>query len=423
VTLALLVALRRRGLRIAAAKAGPDYIDPAFHARALGRESVNLDSWAMAPALLDHLVAEAGGDADLIVVEAAMGLFDGVGAASGRTGSAADLAARYGWPVLLVLDVSGQSQSAAAVAQGFANFRPGVQVAGVVLNRVASPRHLQGVAASLEAAGVRRLGAVFRDDGLLMPERHLGLVQACEDGGLDARLERLGDMAQASLDLHAIVGSARAGRSEPAPLLPPPLLPPPGQRIALARDAAFSFVYPHMVAGWRRAGAEITPFSPLANESPPDGCDSCWLPGGYPELHAPQLSGSGRFLAGLRRFAEAGRPVHGECGGYMVLGRTLQTADGRTWPMADLLSHRTSFAKRRLSLGYRAATLLADGALGRRGERLRGHEFHHSTLAEGGGDAPLLEVRDAGGAPLGALGQRRGAVSGAYLHLISREDP
>lgn len=416
VTLAIQRALARRGLRVAGAKCGPDYIDPAFHRAATGRDSLNLDSFAMAPALVGTLAARAGAGADLVVAEGSMGLFDGVRGEAGRTGASAEVALAMGWPVLLVLDVSGHAQSAAAVALGCARYEPGLTVAGVILNRVASERHGRLVADGLARIGLRGLGAIPRDPELALPERHLGLVQAEETAGLAARLEALADLAERCLDLDAIAALAAGGRPGAGDAILPP---PPGQRIAVARDAAFSFLYPHLALGWREVGAELSFFSPLADEAPPPDCDALWLPGGYPELHAGRLAGAGRFLAGLRAFAET-RPVHGECGGYMVLGRALVDAEGVAHPMAGLLPVETSFARRRLHLGYRVARLLADGPLGRAGSRLVGHEFHYAS----GGEAPapgeaLAAVADAEGRDLGLAGHRAGRVTGSFFHLIA----
>src|SRR5712671_119929 len=277
VTLGLLAALKRRGIAVRAAKAGPDYIDPAFHAAATAAASVNLDSWAMPPWLLDALTGEAARTAELLIIEGVMGLFDGVAGPQGRTGSTADLATRLRLPVLLVLDVSGQSQTAAAVVRGLAGHDPGVRVAGVVLNRVGSERHRVLVEDAIAALGVPVLGAVPRDEALALPERHLGLVQAREHGDLTARLDRLADTAQRHLDLDRIV--AMAAPLTVAAASHRPALPPPGQRIAVAADPAFTFAYPHLLDGWRRDGAEIIAFSPLADEPPPLDCDACWLPG------------------------------------------------------------------------------------------------------------------------------------------------
>jgi cobyrinic acid a,c-diamide synthase len=423
VTLGLLAALRRRGIHVRAAKSGPDYIDPAFHAAATGAASLNLDSWAMRPALLDALAAEAARDADVLVIEGAMGLFDGVPGEAGRSGAAADLAARFGVPVLLVLDVSGQAQSAAAVAAGFAQFDPAVRIAGVVLNQVGSERHRALVADAIGRLGAPLLGAIPRDERLMLPERHLGLVQAREHADLGARLARLADVIEKHCDVDAIVDAAKTWMAGTRPAMTggdDMALPPPGQRIALACDAAFSFVYPHLIAGWRRAGAEVATFSPLADEAPPDDCDVCWLPGGYPELHAGVLAAAQRFCAGLARFATT-RRVHGECGGYMVLGAGLVDADRGRHAMTGLLGHATSFAQRKLHLGYRAARLLAPCPIGAADARLRGHEFHHASLIERGNDAPLAEISDAQGKPVAEAGSRRGNVSGTFFHVIAQE--
>ena len=417
VTLGLLAALKRRGMAVRAAKAGPDYIDPAFHAAATGAASANLDSWAMPAALLDAIVGEIAQTAELVIVEGVMGLFDGVPGLPGRTGTTADLAARLRLPVLLVLDVSGQSQTAAAVVHGLASYDSHVRIAGVVLNRVGSARHRVLVEDAIKVLGVPVLGAVPRDATLTVPERHLGLVQAGEHTDLAARLDRLADMAQRHLDLDRIMASAT-----PLKVSTPgnsPALAPPGQRIALAADAAFTFVYPHLVDGWRRAGAEIVAFSPLADEPPPEGCDACWLPGGYPELHAGVLANARSFHAGIRRFA-ATQPVHGECGGYMVLGEGLEDAQGGRHVMTGLLGHATSFAKRKLHLGYREARLLADCPLGPGGSTIRGHEFHYATLISTGVDERFLDLTDAQGQPVGDAGGRRGHVTGTFFHAIAR---
>lgn len=421
VTLALIAALRRRGVSLRTAKSGPDYIDPAFHAAASGHPGTNLDTWAMPPGLLQHLARGPGGGPDLLLVESAMGLFDGIPAPPGRSGAAADLAETLGLPVVLVLDVSGQSQTAAAVAHGMNTFRPSVSIAGVILNRVGSPRHRAGIEAALALLHIPVLGAIPRDPALTLPERHLGLVQAQEHPALQAHLDVLADMAERCLDLDAILSVARAldlsqaaGASFPAASLCPP-----GQRIALAQDAAFSFIYPHLVTAWRGAGAEILPFSPLANQPPPLEADCCWLPGGYPELHAGSLAAASGFLAGLRSFAQT-RPIHGECGGYMVLGTVLEDAAGISHRMAALLDHRTSFARRRMTLGYRRAIVQADGILGRCGTTLRGHEFHYSTCVPGV-DEPLASLQDGAGIVLPSAGSRRDMVTGSFFHVIAAE--
>jgi len=452
VALGLMRALGRRGLRVVGRKNGPDYIDPAFHAAVTGRPSYNLDSWCMPAGLLRTLAAPDADTTDLIICEGSMGLFDGVPAAPGASGSSADLAALTGWPVLMVHDCSGQSQSAAALLAGCADYDPRIRIAGVILNRVASERHRRLVADAVRGKGLAVLGAIPRSDRLVLPERHLGLVQAGETADLDARIDAAADIVAQYVDLDALLAmtgcvllpsrgegarSAEEGegstvrddlsscgpsghllpRREKAVSYDAPLRPL-GQHIAVARDDAFSFLYPHVLEGWRRAGAEVSFFSPLADEAPDPGCDACWLPGGYPELYAGRLAAASRFLEGLRGIARD-RPVHGECGGYMVLGRSLVDAAGTVHAMAGLLGVETSFARRRLNLGYREALLLADTGLGPAGTRLRGHEFHYATVLSQGGDQALAEVEDAYGAVAPQAGSRRGTVTGSFFHALS----
>ena len=417
-TLGLLRALGRSGRSVVGVKSGPDYIDPAFHAAASGAPSVNLDSWAMPRELVETLAGEAARGRELLLCEASMGLFDGVPGETGRTGASADVAAALDLPVLLMIDVSGQAQSAAAVVKGCVSYDPRIDVLGVVLNRVGSARHRRLAGEAIEALGVEVVGSIPRLDALALPERHLGLVQAGEFEALDQRLDEIADAVAAHVDLSAIEALARPLKLMPS-AIPPAVLAPPGQRIALARDAAFSFLYPHLLSGWRAAGAELRFFSPLADEPPPEDCDACWLPGGYPELHAGQLAGAARFRQGLRRFARA-RPVHGECGGYMALGAALTDASGARHEMAGLLGVETSFAKRRMTLGYREATLDADSALGPAGARFRGHEFHYATIVSLGDDPPLAFVRDPYGSAPERSGSRRGGVTGSFFHAIAR---
>lgn len=412
--LGLLAAFRARGTVVQPFKSGPDYIDPAFHRAASGRASVNLESWAMSAERIAGLIA-VGEGADLIVAEGSMGLFDGV-ALPGETGTgaSADIAALTGWPVVLVLDVSGQAQSAAAVALGFRAMRPDVTIAGVVLNRVASPRHEALVRVGMEEIGLPVFGALPRQTAIEMPERHLGLVQAEETPELDRIIAEAGRFIAANLDLEALLAAARPTRM---PVSAPLAVRPPGQRIALARDAAFSFVYPHLLDGWRRAGAEILPFSPLADQAPDRRADCCWLPGGYPELHGGTLSAAQTFRAGITRFAET-RPVHGECGGYMAMGTAIIDKAGKAHEMAGLLGLVTSYEKRRMHLGYRLATLDAPIPGHLPGARLRGHEFHYSTILEQP-DMGLARVVDANGDPVTETGSRRGHATGTFFHLIA----
>ena len=412
VMLGLLRCLAEDGVVVQPYKCGPDYIDPAFHLAACGRESFNLESWAMPAGLLATQLARGG---EMALAEGSMGLFDGVAypGASGN-GASADISALTGWPVVVVLDVSGQSHTAAALALGMARFRDDVPVTGVILNRVASPRHERLCRLGMESIGMRVLGALPRRGDLTIAERHLGLVQAVEHPDLEQAVSRYAAFMREHVDLAAIrAATSSHGHFDGAPAP----LRPPGQRIALARDAAFSFTYSHHLDGWRAAGAEILPFSPLADEAPNPSADVCWLPGGYPELHAGRISAAQTFLQGLRHFAET-RPVHGEGGGYMTLGQALIDREGNRHEMAGLLGLVTSHEKRKMQLGYRLARLKAPIPGLPAGTRLRGHEFHYAAPLEQP-DAPLAEVRDAEGAEVALTGSCRGQVSGTFFYMIA----
>ena len=427
VTLGLIRHLAGSGLDVASAKAGPDYIDPAFHAAAGGRQCLNMDPWAMRA---DTLAATAAAlSADTVICEGVMGLFDGAFVKADETekdGSTADLSRRTGWPVVLVIDARAQAASAAAVLKGFAEYRGDVSVAGVVFNRVGGGRHedilRRACAGSVPAIPV--LGCLPRAAGLDLPERHLGLVQAVEHPDLETFLETAAGLVADHLDVDGLLELARPLKLEGGANTSPPL-PPLGGRIAVAGDEAFAFSYASVIDGWRDEGSEIVPFSPLADEAPDADADAVYLPGGYPELHAGRLASAENFLHGLRARAEGGAAVYGECGGYMVLGRGLTDADGARHAMAGLLGLETSFAERRLHLGYRRVAGLADSPLGKGGDAFRGHEFHYSaTLAEGG-DAgpgqPLFQAADAEGNDLGPVGLAAGRVAGSFIHLIDRE--
>jgi cobyrinic acid a,c-diamide synthase len=416
----LLRALRRAGHRVASAKSGPDYIDPAFHAAATGAPCLNLDAWAMRPELVSALAWQLGRAGDLVLCEGAMGLFDGVGGT--ERGSTADLAEALGWPVVLAVDAAGQGASVAALIEGFARHRAGLPIAGVIFNRVGSDRHATTLREATRTAlpDLPVLGMVPRDAVLTLPERHLGLVQAQEHDDLDVFLESAARLVGGTCDLAAIAALARPAQIAETNSTAAPLAPL-GQRIAVAQDVAFAFVYRAVLEGWRDAGAELSFFSPLADEAPERDADAVYLPGGYPELHAGRLAANSGFLDGLRAAAVRGAAVYGECGGFMVLGRELVDAAGERHRMAGLLPATTSFAKPTLHLGYRELRLTQATPLGAPGAAFRGHEFHYASLVESDG-TPLFDVADAAGAPLGPMGSVRGSVLGSFLHLIDRAE-
>ena len=416
-TLALLALLKRRGIVVASCKVGPDYIDPQFHARATGRPCFNLDGWAMRPATLAHLVQHATRTAELLVIEGVMGLFDGAPSdAALAPGSTAEIAALTGLPVVLVLRAKGIGATAAALLQGLRQYHPAVRVAGVIFNEVGGERHRAMLAQAAARAGLPVLGYLPAVDDIALPSRHLGLVQAREHDRFDRYLERLSGHFAPHLDLSALGGLATAPTiAEGKPL---PSIPPLGQRIAVADDVAFGFSYAATLLGWRAAGAEIVTFSPLADEAPDAAADAVFLPGGYPELHAGQLAGNRNFMDGLRNAAHKGTAIYGECGGYMTLGEALIDADRARHEMAGLLPVVTSFAERKLHLGYRRSTLLANGPLGAAGRAFRGHEFHYATVVSEGAGESLFAVQDAACRNLGSQGRRQGSVFGSFLHLI-----
>jgi cobyrinic acid a,c-diamide synthase len=412
-TLSVIGALRADGRKVASAKVGPDYIDPRFHAAATDRPCVNLDCWAMRPALIRALAGRAAVNVDLLVIEGVMGLFDG---AEDGTGSTADLAALLGLPVVLVVDARRQAQSAAALVKGFAEFRADCRVAGIILNRVASPRHRVLLETALAPLGIPVLGTLFENPEMAMPSRHLGLVQAEEHEDLRAFLNRAAGCAADGIDLARLAALAAPLPPAERPVTP---LAPLGQRVAMASDRAFGFAYPHLTDGWAVAGAELKPFSPLADEAPAADADAVFLPGGYPELHAGRIAANASFLDGLRNAAERGALVYGECGGFMVLGEGLIDAQGTRHAMAGLLPIETSFADRKLHLGYRR--LEHDGALPWP-KRLTGHEFHYSTVARQGAAEALFAASDSAGRQIGPVGLKRGRIMGSYAHVIDAEE-
>ena len=409
ITLGLLAALRRRGIAVAGAKTGPDYLDPRFHERATGKPCLNLDPWAMRRALVSALAARR--DADLVLIEGVMGLFDGPIAGGGST---ADLAARLGLPVVLVVDAGKQGQSIAALVEGFARHRSDVMVGGVVVNRLASDRHRTLVASALGASGIPLLGAVMSNARLELPSRHLGLVQADEIAEIDVMVEQAAAAMANSVDLDALLALARPVTAAPA--VDP--LPPLGQRIAIADDIAFGFAYRHLLDGWSRRGATLMPFSPLNDEAPAFDADAVFLPGGYPELHAARIAANNGFKHGLARAARRGVLIYGECGGYMVLGDSLTDRQGNRHSMAGLLPHATSFAAPRLHLGYRRLT--HDSPLPWPAA-LRGHEFHYASLMAEHDGASLFAATDSEGCELSPMGTRIGQVMGSFAHVVDGE--
>ncbi len=417
VTLGLLAALTRRGLAVAPAKSGPDYIDTAILTRTAGLDALNLDAWAMRPARLRQLAAEHAADADLLLVEGAMGLFDG---SADNRGSTADLAAMLGLPVILVLDAERQSQSIAALAYGFATWRPDVTVAGLIVNRAASTRHETMLRSALAALPLPLLGILPRRDTLVLPDRHLGLVLPDEIARFGEVVGAAAEAVEDYVDLNLLLSLS----TPLAPAATSPIveeegtagehLPPLGQHVAIARDAAFAFLYPHWLRDWHAAGTTLSFFSPLANEAPDPAADAVFLPGGYPELHGGVLAAAPRFHAGLHAARDRGALIYGECGGFMVLGQSITDKAGATHAMSGLLPHETRIDRPRRVLGYRRlshASPLPFPA------HLTGHEFHYSSARRTHG-TPLFQATDALAEAQPPMGIVEGRVMGSYAHVI-----
>ena len=413
-TLALLRVLNDSGIKVQPFKNGPDYIDPMFHKIAANRNSYNLDTWGMDANQLNQIISISKG-ADLIVSEGSMGLFDGV-LIKGRTGNGAtsDLSEKFGWPIILVINVSGQAQSAAASALGFMKYNKNLNFAGVILNFVSSKRHENLISDGMRKVGINILGSIPRQKELVLPERHLGLVQANEIHDIETKIQNYSHLIKDNIDLQKIVECAGFKNFRK---LKPKDNNPPAQRIAIAKDKAFSFIYPHLIDNWKKAGAEITSFSPLNNEMPDKNSELIWLPGGYPELYAKELSNADKTIKSIHNYSKT-KKIHGECGGYMVLGKYLIDKDGEKFKMFDLLGLVTSFKKRKLNLGYRMAKLRKENIHHSKNKIIYGHEFHYTSIIDQP-DQPLYEVYDATQNIVKETGSIKENVSGTFFHYIA----
>lgn len=414
----LMAAFSERGLAVSPHKAGPDYIDPGYHALATGRPGRNLDAFMCGPELVAPLFAHGAAGCDLAVVEGVMGLYDGA-AGRGELASTAQVAKLLRAPVVLVVDASSQSRSVAALVHGFASFDPQVRLGGVILNKVGSDRHEVMLREALEEAGMPVLGVLRRAPQVATPSRHLGLVPVAErHTDALASVSALASQVRAGCDLEALMALARTAPPldceawSPAAALtrgggltsaspaseaqgseggapgdgaaPADLGGAPGRRpvVAVAGGPAFTFSYAEHAELLTAAGAEVVTFDPLRDEALPPGTAGLVIGGGFPEMYAPELSANEPLRAAVAAFAAAGGPVAAECAGLLYLGRSL---DGK--PMCGVLDADARMSER-LTLGYREAVAVSDSALARAGTRLRGHEFHRTVIEPGSGAAP-----------------------------------
>lgn len=421
ITAGLLAALRKRGLRVQSFKIGPDYIDPGFHSIASGRESYNLDTWLVPPENLVHDFSELSGDADISVIEGVMGLFDG-----GKNGisSTADIAKRLDAPVILVIDCKAAAQSVAALVLGFTMYDPDVHIAGVILNRLGSARHMEIVKDAVETkVHVPVLGAFLRRNDIKLPERHLGLVPADEsDGSVETWCETVGTWTEESTSLDRIIGIAGKAPSlsyekEEVKVTSERL------RIAIAEDEAFSFFYPLDKRAFGDAGVELVPFSPLHDREIPKALGLI-LSGGFPEMFLNELSSNRSMMESIRRFAEKGFPVYAECGGLMVLTKSITGFDGETYPMADLVPAVIHMNNKLQRVGYMTAGVQRDSIIAQRGDVLHGHEFHFSSMGNTEEDFPWAYSLKGSHSPSERPeGYCKGNILATYLHISWRGNP
>ncbi len=408
ITMAILRALKQQGLTMAAAKVGPDYIDPAFHAKAIDGICYNYDLWAMQPSTLS-MVAKHLSNADMAIIEGVLGLFDG--SISG-VGSTADVAVKLGLPVILVVDAGAMGQSVAALVHGFASYRADIKIAGIIFNNIGTMRHEKMLRAAVKELNIDVIGCLPRHADMVLPSRHLGLVHADEMHGFESFIDKAARYICQNLDMRLLASKANFFTNlEKNTAFS---LPPLGQKIAIAKDAAFNFIYPHISEQWHKAGAEISFFSPLNNQIPALDVDAVFFAGGYPELFAGELSGKDKLRTRLKQLGKQGALIYGECGGYMVMGKAIIDKDGVAHKMFDLLDLTTSFANPKRQLGYRQ--LQHDSQLPW-SKNLNGHEFHYTQTTKATGE-PLFKACDAQGETHPDMGLQDGKIMGSYAHII-----
>ncbi len=409
ITIGLIAALRARGLTVQSYKVGPDYIDTGWHALASGRAAHNLDSWLVPKEKLRSIFEATVGDADVAIVEGVMGLYDG-----GRRGisSTAEIAKLLGAPVVLVIDAKSIGASAAAIALGFREYDREVNIAGVILNRLGSATHQSMIEEAMSTIEIKSLGGLRRDEKFSIPERHLGLLTAEENSSVNF-LSELSRAVEAGINIDGLLTVAA-----PVKKLPP--IAGDGAkkicRIGVARDEAFSFYYPESLSELSRLGADLIEFSPLHDEHLPT-VDGLILGGGYPEVHASTLEKNIAMRESIRRAASEGMPIYAECGGYMYLMRELIGFDGRRYSMCGVFDGRAVMNERLQTVGYVEAELISDCVIGRRGDRVRAHEFHFSSID---GDLSAKKIFRCTRLRTGKIyeaGAIKNNVIGSYLHL------
>ncbi len=422
VSLALMASYRRRGKVVQAFKCGPDFLDTGHHSKVCGRPSRNLDTWMLSHEANRSLYAKARRDADVVVVEGMMGLFDGV-AGGTEQGSAAEIAKLLDLPVILVVDAGKSGRSLAAVVKGFTIFDPALRFAGVVLNKVASESHFRLLEPAIrETCNLPVLGWLPREASIAIPERHLGLHTAEEVTDWEQKREQFADFAEEHLDLD-LLSNVTSGPPNFSSDIPTAQIALKHVRIGVAQDQAFSFYYQDNLDRLQELGAEIVSFSPLSDSSLPAELDALYFGGGYPELFAETLSGNSSMLADIRAFAHAGKPVYAECGGMIYLSDTLQTLNGQSFSMAGLLPLTVSMTEKLSRFGYTQLEFTRDCLLGKQGTITRGHSFHYSQCIPAQEIATAYRVKYTLSGKEEVEGYLRGNILGSYLHLHFLANP
>ena len=421
ITTGIIGGLVKRGLWVQPFKAGPDYIDPSYHTEVAQRPSRNLDTWMLPQEAVIELFQRASSGADISLVEGVMGLYDGH-SVSNEIGSTAELAKVLGLPVLLVLDAYGAARSLAAMALGYKNFDPKLNLAGVIFNNIGSESHYQICREAVaNATGLAVLGYLPRRDDLVLPERHLGLVPMAETPAAQDFFSRLTAQVEMTIDLDKIMAiAAQASPLKTTAMLFPESPQPKQVRIAIARDKAFSFYYQDNLDLLEAWGAELLPFSPLTDTALPEGIDGIYLGGGFPEIYARELAQNRPILAALRQANQNALPIYAECGGLMYLGHSLRDISGQEHQMVGLLPVASHLDGTNLVLGYRTVRALSDGPILKHDEELRGHEFHWSRLDREPKQEAAYWVLEQGRRE----GFQIGNVLASYIHLhfASRKD-
>lgn len=409
-------ALARRGLRVQPFKCGPDYIDPSYHLMACGVPSRNIDTWLLPHDTALEFYGRAARSADVTVVEGVMGLYDGHANLT-EQGSTAEVAKLLRAPVILIASAARVARSVAAEVLGFQRFDPTVNIAGVILNGVGSPRHLEFCKPPIEdATGLPVLGYMPRRDDLRVPERHLGLIPTVEGVVVEEWFDKLTAQVEETIDLDRLLEIAvYADTREVAPSAFPADPQPRRARIAVAQDKAFSFYYQDSLDLLEAWGAELVPFSPLEDSALPEGVGGVYIGGGFPEIFAQELAANEDMKRSIKEVHAKGRRIYAECGGLMYLGESLTDFEGEAHAMAGLIPAKSSMSRGRLTLGYREVEALADGAVLLKGDRVRGHEFHWSVAdSPASRDTAAYTVRSQDGR---IEGFRNGSLWASYIHV------